>query len=294
MLNADEILSRTLFFIAGTEKSGTTWLQIMLDAHPNVVCRGEGQFAERLTPAIGQALKGYSDFITGLNEKVFRERPPFPVFDGNDQAALVRLAAARLWAKCGITDGTRALGEKTPGNIRSLGVLERMFPNSRYIFIVRDCRDVVVSGHAHLKRQHGAAGDEPIEKYAKRVATVWAGDVHRAAEAAETLPGRTMTLRYEDLHQDPSPSLRRAFSFLEVDDNDEIVQSCIEVGRFENLTGGRSRGAEDADSQFRKGIVGDWRNVLSREARAAIAEKAGSALRDLDYVKDDKWIDEDG
>lgn len=293
MLDANDILSRPLFFIAATEKSGTTWLQIMLDAHPNIVCRGEGQFAGRLTPAIGHALKDYSDFIAGLNEKVFNETPPFPVFDAEDQAEMVRIAAARLWAKCEVADETLILGEKTPGNVRALDVLERMFPDSRYIFIVRDCRDVVVSGHAHLKRQYGADGDEPIANYAKRVATVWAGDTARAAEAAKQFPGRTLTIRYEDLHQDPVPPLRSTFAFLDVDDSDDVIQACIEAGRFENLSGGRSRGAEDAGSQFRKGIVGDWRNVLSREARSVIAEKAGDALKNLGYADDDSWIEDD-
>ena len=294
MLDANDILSRPLFLIAATEKSGTTWLQIMLDAPPNVLCRGEGQFAGVLTPAIGQALKDYSEFIAGLNEKVFNETPPFPVFNAEDQAEMVRLAAARLWAKCDVADETVILGEKTPGNVRAIGTLERMFPDSRYIFIVRDCRDVVVSGHAHLRRQHGAAGDEPIENYAKRGATVWAGDVARASEAAKNAPGRTLTLRYEDLHQDPVPPLRQACLFLGVDDGDEIIHACVEAGRFENLSGGRSRGIEDVGSQFRKGIVGDWCNVLPREARAVIAEKAGDALRELGYAQDDTWGDADG
>ena len=29
---AEAVLAKTLFFVAGTEKSGTTWLQLMLDA----------------------------------------------------------------------------------------------------------------------------------------------------------------------------------------------------------------------------------------------------------------------
>ncbi len=36
-LNATQI-----FFIGGSQKSGTTWLQLLLNAHPQVVCQGEG------------------------------------------------------------------------------------------------------------------------------------------------------------------------------------------------------------------------------------------------------------
>ena len=33
-----------LFFVLGAPKSGTTWLQYLLNAHPNISCRGEGLF----------------------------------------------------------------------------------------------------------------------------------------------------------------------------------------------------------------------------------------------------------
>ncbi|MDQ3304184.1 MAG: sulfotransferase, partial [Actinomycetota bacterium] len=33
-----------VFFVLGYQKSGTTWLMHMLDAHPEILCRGEGRF----------------------------------------------------------------------------------------------------------------------------------------------------------------------------------------------------------------------------------------------------------
>ncbi|HEX5915407.1 MAG TPA: sulfotransferase, partial [Rubrobacter sp.] len=33
-----------VFFVVGLAKSGTTWLMKTLDAHPEVLCRGEGRF----------------------------------------------------------------------------------------------------------------------------------------------------------------------------------------------------------------------------------------------------------
>ena len=34
-----------IFFIGGSQKSGTTWLQLLLDAHPQIACKGEGHIA---------------------------------------------------------------------------------------------------------------------------------------------------------------------------------------------------------------------------------------------------------
>lgn len=36
-----------LFFIVGRGRSGTTWLMRLLDAHPEIVCKGEGNFFDR-------------------------------------------------------------------------------------------------------------------------------------------------------------------------------------------------------------------------------------------------------
>src|SRR5215210_5260554 len=36
-----------IFFVVGRPKSGTTWLQRMLNQHPEVICRGEGWFFGR-------------------------------------------------------------------------------------------------------------------------------------------------------------------------------------------------------------------------------------------------------
>ena len=54
-----EVLSRRLFFVAGAQKSGTTWVQRMLDAHPEILCAGEGHFMDAL---------GAPDMLKGLQD----------------------------------------------------------------------------------------------------------------------------------------------------------------------------------------------------------------------------------
>ena len=38
------LAQRQLFFVGGAPRSGTTWVQHILDSHPDVSCRGEGTF----------------------------------------------------------------------------------------------------------------------------------------------------------------------------------------------------------------------------------------------------------
>ncbi|HEY1721749.1 MAG TPA: hypothetical protein VGG27_10920 [Magnetospirillaceae bacterium] len=39
-----EIEQKTIFFVCGSMKSGTTWMQILPDAHSAISCSGEEHF----------------------------------------------------------------------------------------------------------------------------------------------------------------------------------------------------------------------------------------------------------
>ncbi len=104
----EAVRGKRIFFIAATEKSGTTWLQIMLDAHPEAACRGEGQFATMLEPTLGKAFREYYDFIEGLNKKVFGETKGFPTFGQPALTHLVRTAALSLLAEYGADPAIKA------------------------------------------------------------------------------------------------------------------------------------------------------------------------------------------
>ena len=46
-----DLAGKQLFFVGGAPRSGTTWLQQLLNAHPDCSCRGEGLFwAQLATP----------------------------------------------------------------------------------------------------------------------------------------------------------------------------------------------------------------------------------------------------
>jgi hypothetical protein len=43
-----DLAQRQLFFVGGAPRSGTTWVQHLLNGHPDVSCRGEGHFLQFL------------------------------------------------------------------------------------------------------------------------------------------------------------------------------------------------------------------------------------------------------
>ncbi len=59
-LDASEALAtRQIFFVVGCQKSGTTWVQHLLDGHPNVACHGEGHFTDLLLTDLSSLFERY-------------------------------------------------------------------------------------------------------------------------------------------------------------------------------------------------------------------------------------------
>ncbi len=95
---------------------------------------------------------------------------------------------------------------------------------------------------------------------------------------------------YEQMRESPGRELKKIFEFLSVENIDELkLDTCISKFSFENVTG-RNTGEEDAFSFVRKGIVGDWKNHFTREAREVFDYYAGQALIDLGYETDRCWV----
>lgn len=280
------VAGKNIFFIAGTEKSGTTWLQMLLDQHPQAACKGEGQIATKLWPTIRKALDEYSLFIGELNQKVFKEVDQFPVFHEQSIRAIQTFSAALLLSEYGDGEDILAIGEKTPGHMRTLDRIKLLFPEAKFVFICRDGRDIAVSGWYHLKRQHGEDKADPLPAYAKRIAEIWRNDYEKAVIFSERYPDDCIQVRYEDLHGEPVPELVRIFNFLGLDSETELVARCVQACNFDKLAGGRERGQENLQSHFRKGIIGDWRNHFDRDTWMIFDTEAGALLEKLGYQRE--------
>ena len=111
----------------------------------------------------------------------------------------------------------------------------------------------------------------------------WKPYITRARADGQALAGRYLELRHEDLHADPAGPIRSMLKFLAEDADDRAVAACIGGGSFERLSGGRSRGQEDAGSFFRKGVIGEWRDRFDGEALRRFDEYAGDLLTELGY-----------
>ncbi len=263
----------TKAFILGCGKSGTTWLVNLLNGHEQVAIGGEGCFAYQLVPLMQQAFGGFNQ-----HQQKYR-KDPASVLQPVDQLMLCRTAIDALLAHyldaCGRDAGKlRVLGDKTPQHAASLELLSQVYPDARYIHIVRDPRDVAVSGWFHQGQASGKSFEAFVEHF---ITVVWPLHVGGVRKAAGAVGDRLLELRYDDLHADAEGQVQRMLLHLGVDATPACVARCVEHGRFERLSGGRPRGSEKQDDFYRKGVVGDWTNHLP----TALAQRCCDKVADL-------------
>jgi LPS sulfotransferase NodH len=280
------LASKQVFFIGGSPKSGTTWLQLLLDAHPAVACKGESQIINHLAQLMLEILEKQNHLVNQKNTTVFAELPPLPLYTRDDLAYLVGTMLLLFLARADPGGERAAVGEKTPDNVRFFRVLQAIFPNAKFIHVVRDGRDCAISGWFHARRirlDWDSWEYAPLDKYTAMFAREWAKDLAEGMAFAEAWPGVCLTVRYEDLAADPMPALRGILDFLGVASDAATLAACRDAATFDRLSGGRPAGRENRDSFFRNGKPGDWRRYLDAGHIADFKRAAGSWLDRFGY-----------
>lgn len=282
------VCSRQNFFVCGAPKSGTTWVQRLLDAHPEVACGGEGHFIDTLAPALADAFNKYNRQQRTVRDLVYEGDPYYSGLDQNDLDHVVALLASRVMAKRGIGEAIRCVGDKTPRYSHHLPQLVRVFPGARIINVVRDGRDAVASLCNHAYRSgHPEARDPEHAKFVdwiRHFARTWVSNVTDARTFGQAHPGVVANLFYEDLQNRPQQALGQTFAFLGVRNDAEVIQQCLEAADFRRLSGGRAPGEESRESFFHKGVSGGWRDLIGGAALEAFYEEAGETMRALGYA----------
>jgi hypothetical protein len=271
-----------VFFVCGVAKSGTTWLQRILDAHPEVRCAGEGHFITRFSQPAADVIRSYNDALRRETEQVYEGRPFYPGVDQAEFDEMVRgFILGRLCARA--TDQTRWVGDKTPAYTHQLQPLNRLFPQAKIFHIVRDPRDVAVSRMAHVYRAgaHDALtpGRERYDDAVQSAVAQWTSAIHEVDTFAQAHPGRVHDVRYCGLHKDPHGEMTKLFQALGVSTEPALMARIAAETSFEALAG-RPAGQEDLRSFLRKGVPGDWQTRLDPDSARLIYERCGELMRE--------------
>jgi hypothetical protein len=237
-------------FVVGVNRSGTTLLRMMLDAHPELTMPPETHFVPELIDVAGspgatpEALlatitsqREWGDF--GLTEQQLLDAFATiePLNAGDALRAFYGLYSERV--------GKPRCGEKTPIYVKSIRKISEALPEARFVHVIRDGRDVALSIRDRAVKEH------PIEAIAER----WVRRIGQARRQSKHVP-HYMEVRYEQLILDTEPTLRSICEFFELPWSDDVLDY-------------HQRSAERLEEMKRELPADGKRTTLSVERRMA-------------------------
>jgi hypothetical protein len=277
----DTLIEKQFVFIIGAPRSGTTWLQAMLGAHPLVCTFGELQLYDFYT----------APWVEAWNRQLelgsFSGLPT--VWSENELYQFLREFLDRIYRLVlDIKPGATILLDKHPGNSNHVEHINRLVPNAKFIHLIRDGRDVAAS----LLAASEGWGKLWAPKNVRSAALFWKAMVLEARKA-QHYGDRYLELKYEEFFTNGIGLLKGIFEFIGVSVDFDDATSIFNNNRFEKM---KQRGLGTnkrplPETFFRKGQIGDWQTALNSAQRLIFHDMAGDLLCELGYANNSWWVD---
>jgi hypothetical protein len=271
------------FFIVGTERSGSNLLRLMLNEHPSLAIPHPPHILKELGPLEARYgdLRDDARFRRLVDDAArLVELHFFPWDVALDRAAAFREAPGRdvYGVKAAFYDQYRRAKGKARWGCKSTFVIHyvenvrRHHPEAQFIHLVRDGRDVAVSAKKSVFNHF----------HPHYVGKLWAEQQRLAVRWAATLPReRWLTVKYEDLVEDPARTLRGVCGFLKEDYSDALLRY-HESGEAKELAG-QSRSWKNVDRPVLKTGRAKYKTELTAAEVRAFERQAAPELRHFGY-----------
>ncbi len=268
-------------FVVGCLRSGTTMLQRMLDSHPQLAVGYDCHF---IPSAIRRVPDGVDPALTPELVARVRAMPRFARLgladDVPDRVAETARSYSEfvsgIYTEFGRLHGKPLAGEKAPGYCRHIPRLHGLFPNVRFIHLIRDGREIALSvrdwgkGPAKLE----LAQEQPIAA----AALWWRRDVLAGLTHGRRLdPSRYLEVRYDALVADPRAGLEEIAAFLDLPFAEQMVTY------YEGKTD--TKPGRSAKASWIAPTIGlrDWRTQMSSRDVELFEAIAGDVLTTFGY-----------
>jgi hypothetical protein len=268
------------FFIIGSQRSGTTLLRLILNAHSEIAIPEEGTFWMPLL----RSLKGrYNEPIpeTSLNRYInyiekndqfrawFMRGCSLSELLKGGQSVSLRILMNAVYEEYARVHSKKMWGDKTPSFFRMVNELSSFFPEAKFINVIRDGRDVYLS----LKDR---------EKGRKNIAVAaleWRHKVQKVKKSFSRFPSdRVLNVRFEDILTDPERRTKDICAFLGIRFEDRMLQFYKTSHKF--------IGEHHSERIFRPisaEAAGKWKGKLSVGKNRIYELIAYDCLRENDY-----------
>ena len=259
-------------FVIGSTRSGTTMLVRLIRKYFHINFGPETQFIIRYyncLPAYGD-LSIDSNFFK-LAEDISRERffkRACKNFKFNFDLSKLKQTSVdksysaildHIFSQFAEQQNMVRWGDKTPAYSHDLPVLDKLFPNAKYIHIIRDGRDVALSQfNIHFGPKNAFTAAKEWKKIVSKV----------NAFSEQVEDNRFIEFRYEDILTDPIPFFSQLIPFLSIDDPEGKVLETIK---------------SNINIDLRKGNFYKWKKQFSDQQKEIFEREAGDVLKKYNY-----------
>ncbi|CAM4729027.1 unnamed protein product [Leuciscus chuanchicus] len=205
-----------MVFVGGVPRSGTTLMRVMLDAHPDIRCGEETRVIPRML-ALRQA---WGRHDSGERWALEDEGVSQEMLDAATSAFLLEVIARH-------GEPARVLCNKDPFTLKSAVYLSNIFPNSKFLLMLRDGR---ASVHSMISRRVTISGFN-LSSY-RDCLTKWSNAIEvMLSQCVAVGERRCMAVRYEDLVLQPRATMQRVLHFLKTPWHEGVLHHEEAIGR---------------------------------------------------------------
>jgi hypothetical protein len=266
-----------LIFLVGAPRSGTTWLQLLLSASPDVATANETHLFSSFFQSLFKSWKTFEGAparAIGLNQ----------LMSEDIYLEIVREFASKILAKIlSQKPGASIILEKTPDHIMFWRDILVLFPTASFLHLIRDPRAVVAS----LCAASEGWGADWASPSAAENAALWNMYVRAGREIATATPNY-YEIRYEQLNRDGVHALRDVFSWCGLEISKARSGEILSNFAIDKLRTGDANDvpwslSTEPREFYRKGATDGWKADLTRREVRAVERIAQELMVDLCY-----------
>lgn len=286
-----------VFFLRGYMRSGTNWLGRVVNLHPDINCQGEFHL-QQFGQGKSKVDRSTSCIITGGNKNML-------------DAEFEKFIKTLVRNHCGREH--KLVGDRTPTGISALVV-----PNSKYLLIQRDGRDVITSWFKHILKtvsknkgrlkRYRKFSEYPemlnklkkvrnkpnyfevnkkelmdCEGYFRFIASQWNTRIindNKMSEVAKVRNLDILHISYEKMHANPEEERAKIYEFLGLDPK---LAAPLDVHTLPGF-------AKKIPKGQHRGIVANWYNYFDETMAEWFDSEASEALKILGLESTEKML----
>jgi hypothetical protein len=277
-------------FIVGCARSGTTLMRRIVDAHPQIAITTEMHWISHyvnyfknqsrlVTPELVCELTGHKRFS---QFEIPREQ--FEGLLGSGETIPYPTFLRRVFGLYGKIKNKPLVGNKTSGYVRRISPLHAIWPEAKFVHIIRDGRDVCLSVLNWNKAErtvgrYASWEEDPVST----TALWWERKVRKAREDGAALgPGLYHEMYYEELVDDPQRECRRLCEFLGVPYDDAMIR--FAEGKTRTDLPNARKTPKKAWLPITSGMR-NWRTEMPVKDLERFEAAAGNLLEELGYER---------